>query len=185
MIDSAFIWICPQLIVLSECDRRIPHSRAIVRRMPSQPKQKSRPAYDLLQVTIKHALTFCHHQNSAVIAKFSRFSSLRRSGVHVRCSCRGSVKSNAPSTISTVALSIAFPAFVLSHSRIHRDRFSSSAHRSASRAISFPRVRREVSAVPDQRDQEPQQKALSERAQHEQKNNHSKSTRRWLPCPLD
>jgi hypothetical protein len=42
-----------------------------------------------------------------------------------------------------------------------------------------------VSALPDHRHQEPQQKALGERAQHEQKINHSKSARRWLPGPLD
>jgi hypothetical protein len=184
MIDSAFIWIYLRQFVLSEFDRRIAHNPTIAQKTLSRLRQRSDLAHNLLQVTIKHALTFHHHQNLTGIAKFSRFSSLRRSGVHVRCSWRRSGKSNAPSTIST-ALSIAFPAFVSSRSRTHRDRSSSSAHRSASRAISFPRVWREVPALPDQRHQEPQQKALSERAQHEQNINHSKSARRWLPCPLD
>ena len=44
--------------------------------------------------------------------------------------------------------------------------------RSASRSVSFPCVRRGVSPLLDQRHQDPQQKALRERAQYEQKINH-------------
>ena len=63
--------------------------------------------------------------------------------------------------------------FVLYRSGVHRDQFSTPAHRSPSRAISFPRARRALSALPDQGHQDPQQKTLGERAQHEQKMSHS------------
>ena len=63
--------------------------------------------------------------------------------------------------------------FVWYRSRIHRDQISASAYRSPSRAISFPRARRALSALPKQRRQDPQQKTLSEGAQHEQKMSHS------------
>src|ERR1700682_3975063 len=77
MIDSAFIMIYLRRFVLSEFDRRIAHSPAIAGRTLSLRPQRSRLAYNLLPCT-----TFRHDQNLTSTARFSRFSFLRRSGVH-------------------------------------------------------------------------------------------------------
>src|SRR5216684_4588273 len=72
MIDSAFI-----IIYLSEFDRRIAHNPATIRRKLSQPRQRSRFAYKLLQVrtTVSSRSEldqYCQVQPVLILAKIRR-----------------------------------------------------------------------------------------------------------------